>query len=105
MRKVHWDKNQKSWILGKYCKGTKLPLPQPSFQKHWLKVNAPLPAEKRDVVENRAGGSKLLGMHFSEFKIHILCVWEIVSDVTRLDLAGEAQKKMSTEAHCLIIIS
>lgn len=90
--------------MGRYCKGTRLPPPQPSFQKHWLKVNAPLPAEEREGVENRAGGSKLLGMHFCEFKIHILYVWEIISDVTRLDLAGEAQKKMNTEAHCLLII-
>lgn len=68
-----------------YCKGTRLPLPQPSFQKHWLKVNALLPAEERGAEGNRAGGSKLLVMHFCEFSIHILHVWKITPDLTGAD--------------------
>lgn len=69
-----------------YCEGTRLPPPQPSLQKHWLKVNAPLPAEEREEEEKRARGSKLLGMHFCEFKIHILYVWKIISDITGVNL-------------------
>lgn len=69
-----------------YYKGTRLPPPQPSLQKHWQKVNALLPAEEREGEEKRAGGSKLLGMHFCEFKIHILYVWKIISDITGVNL-------------------